>query len=159
MINYYLDSSAWVKVYIPETGTPWVTTVFNAGDPSGNPLFQLSSANIAMVEVAAAITRHERSGIITSVQRQELYRRLIYDCENRTSQLGLSNDILHLAAALTQRRPLRGYDAIHLATALTLNQHFIDSKLPAIIFVSADANLCAAATAEGLSADNPNDHV
>ena len=158
MISYYFDSSAWVKVYITETGTPWVTTVFNAGISSGLPLYQISSASIAMVEVAGAIARHERMGKITTAERKELYRRLIFDNENRTSRLGLSDDILYLAAELTQRRPLRGYDAIHLATALMLNQRFASADLPPIIFVSADAILCAAAAAEGLAADNPNDH-
>jgi len=159
MINYYLDSSAWVKVYVTETGTPWVTTVFNAGISMGRPLYQLSSGSIAMVEAAAAIARHERTGKITTAERRELFRRLIFDSENRLNQLGLSDKILRLAAELTQRRPLRGYDAIHLATALTLNQNFVTSGLPPIIFVSADTTLCAAAVAEGLPADNPNDHL
>ncbi len=158
MIHYYLDSSAWVKVYITEPGTPWITTVFNAGIAYNTPLYQLSSASIAVVEVAAAITRHKRTGKITSTDRNELFRRLLFDSENRTSQLGLSNEIIHLAIELTQRRPLRGFDAIHLATALTLNQKFIITKLPPIIFVSADAVLCAAAETEGLTAENPNNH-
>ncbi len=158
MISYYFDSSAWVKVYVTETGTPWVTTVFNAGTTYGPPQYQITSASIAVVEVAAAIARHERTGKITSTERRELYRRLVFDSENRTSRLGLSDDILQLAAELTQRRPLRGFDAIHLSTALTVNQHFVTSGLPSIIFVSADAILCAAAVAEGLAADNPNNH-
>jgi predicted nucleic acid-binding protein len=158
MINYYLDSSAWVKVYVTETGTAWVMTLFNAGVSSDRPLYQLSSASIALVEVAAAIARHERTGKIKRANQRELYRRLIYDSENRTNQLGLSDDILHLAAELTQRRPLRGFDAIHLATALTLTQSITNAGLPSLVFVSADANLCACAIAEGLAADNPNDH-
>lgn len=158
MINYYLDSSAWVKVYVTETGTAWVTTIFNAGVSSGHPLYQLSSASIALVEVAAAIARHERTGKIKWAEQRELYRRLIFDSENRTNQVGLSDDILHLAAELTQRRPLRGFDAIHLATALTLTQSFTNAGLPSLTFVSADASLCTSAIEEGLAADNPNDH-
>jgi uncharacterized protein len=159
VIHYYFDSSAWVKAYITETGTPWVTTVFNAGVSRGQPLYQISSASIALVEVAAAIGRHERAGKISASNKQELFRRLVSDGENRASQLNLSNDILYLAAELTQRRPLRGFDAIHLATALVLNQRCITAELPPLIFVSADISLCACAAAEGLAVDNPNDHV
>jgi len=158
VISYYFDSSAWVKVYVTETGTSWVTTVFDAGLTYGSPLYQISSASIAVVEVAAAIARHERTGKITTTERRELYRRLVFDSENRTSRLGLSDGILQLAAELTQRRPLRGFDAIHLATALAFTQNLIASGLPPAIFVSADTTLCTAATAEGLAADNPNDH-
>ena len=49
-------------------------------------------------------------------------------------------------------------DAVQLATALILNHGLITNKLPTLTFVSADGTLCAAAQAEGLPADNPNEH-
>ncbi len=49
------------------------------------------------------------------------------------------------------RRPLRGYDAVHLAAALDLDRHLRHAGLPAVTFVAADAALCRAAAAEGLT--------
>lgn len=104
MSTYYFDSSAWVKVYVPETGTPWVTNIFGTKTPSGQPLHRIAVVNIGIVEVAAAIARRERMGQIRLEKRRQLYKRIWFD------------------------------------------------------FVSADMNLCSAAAAEGLTADNPNNH-
>lgn len=58
----------------------------------------------------------------------------------------------------TQNHRLRGYDAIHLATALTVNAALTAANLPPLIFVAADDDLLAAARAEGLATENPNYH-
>ena len=68
-----------------------------------------------------------------------------------------SRRILGHASQLALRYPLRAYDAIHLATALEFERDS-DVGLPAPIFVSADTNLLAAARAEGLAVENPNEH-
>ena len=62
------------------------------------------------------------------------------------------------AIQLTRRQKLRGYDAIHLACALALNKPLVDDGLPSLTFIAADDNLLAAACAEGLATENPNDH-
>ena len=62
------------------------------------------------------------------------------------------------AIQLTRRQKLRGYDAIHLACALTLHKPLIDHGLPPLTFIAADDNLLAAAQSEGLTTANPNDH-
>ncbi|MBU0702365.1 MAG: hypothetical protein KKC18_00665 [Chloroflexi bacterium] len=50
------------------------------------------------------------------------------------------------------------YDAVHLATALSINQRLVEAGEPALTFLSADVRLNDAATAEGLAVDNPNEH-
>jgi hypothetical protein len=57
------------------------------------------------------------------------------------------------AASLARRHALRGYDAVQLAAALEIH-----SRAPSLTLLSADADLNAAATAEGLAADDPNLH-
>lgn len=59
------------------------------------------------------------------------------------------------ATDLTQRHPLKAYDALQLAVALHYGQ--ILSGHP-FTFVSADGTLLAAAQAEGLVTENPFDH-
>ncbi|MGO9469479.1 MAG: hypothetical protein ACLQIB_44780 [Isosphaeraceae bacterium] len=48
---------------------------------------------------------------------------------------------------------MRGYDAVQLAAALQVH-----SQIPSLTLLSADADLNAAAVAEGLSVDDPNNH-
>ena len=60
------------------------------------------------------------------------------------------------AADLTQRHPLKAYDAVQLAVALRYGQ--ILSGHP-FTFVSGDSTLLAAALAEGLVTENPFDHA
>jgi hypothetical protein len=53
--------------------------------------------------------------------------------------------------SLVKRHPLRGFDAIHLSTALWFRKRL----KTAIVFVCADHNLLAAAEAEGFGVCNP----
>ena len=59
------------------------------------------------------------------------------------------------AVRLTQRRKLRGCDAIQLASAIAYNRELLAEDLPPLIFVASDEDLLAAADAEGLAAINP----
>jgi hypothetical protein len=53
---------------------------------------------------------------------------------------------------------LRGYDAVQLAAALDVNTSYHAAGLPTITLISADAELNAAATSEGLTVENPNNY-
>jgi len=70
----------------------------------------------------------------------------------------LSDQVVGLAVDLTRRYPLRGYDAVHLATALVLSTALREARLPPLTFVAADETLCQVARGEGLAAENPNEH-
>ena len=49
-------------------------------------------------------------------------------------------------------------DAVQLACTLTLNVALAGLELPALTFITADTRLLQAAEAEGLPADDPNQH-
>jgi len=70
----------------------------------------------------------------------------------------LDEAIIQRACELIDRHPLRGYDAVHLATVSSINQRLVEAGEPALTFLSADVRLNDAATAEGLAVDNPNEH-
>jgi hypothetical protein len=59
------------------------------------------------------------------------------------------------ACTLVQAHPLRAYDAIHLACALTVQRILQQQALPALLFVAADDALLAAARTEGFIVENP----
>ena len=62
------------------------------------------------------------------------------------------------AMDFAQSRFLRGYDAVQLVVAWELQTRRRALGLPALTLVSADDDLNAAATAEGLTVDNPHSH-
>lgn len=58
--------------------------------------------------------------------------------------------------ALAEKYRLRGYDAVQLAAGSQLHAAALVKGFPAPVFVSADAQLNAAALAEALAVDDPN---
>ena len=157
MAAYYFDSSAMVKHYISEQGSTWVSLLIEA-KTDGKPQNLIAIAEIGEVEVAAALAKRRRMEEISTVQQRIGLATFLRDCARRYHVLQIDSMIIKLAIDLTQRRPLRGYDAVHLAVALILNRALIENKLPPLTFISADGVLCVAAQEEGLLAENPNDH-
>jgi uncharacterized protein len=62
------------------------------------------------------------------------------------------------AMTLANTHRLRAYDAVQLATALDLHKDWSANRLGAFVFISADRALNTAATAEGLTVEDPNSH-
>ena len=61
-----------------------------------------------------------------------------------------------LGVQLTSRQKLRGYDAVQLAVALTVNLTLASRQFTPLIFVCADRDLLTAASNEGLPIENPD---
>jgi uncharacterized protein len=70
----------------------------------------------------------------------------------------MRQDIVDRAILLTQSHRLRGYDAVQLATALSVQQILQISGL-SLTFVASDQDLLHAAQAEGLASDDPLQHL
>jgi hypothetical protein len=66
--------------------------------------------------------------------------------------------VLQLTELIAERYALRGYDAVQLASALSTAQQRSAAELESLTFISADAELNAAAVSAGLPVDNPNLH-
>ncbi len=153
MTNYYLDASALVRRYLWETGSRWLRDLL---DRSSEASF--GSTELMTVEVVCALTRAERDNRISLTQRDRLANLFLAEVKGLLDAVPVSAAILRSASQLALRHPLRTYDAVHLATALALADRLLRAGLPAPIFVSADENLLAAARAEGLIAEDPNQH-
>ncbi len=161
MSSYFLDSSALVKRYHREPGTPWIQRLC---EPRTHPPLYLSS--LAEVEVVAALRRAGRtqglhvSFVDAMVARFE--RHLALSLPTSPSPVyrvvPLAPTVLTLAAALCTRywaiqpHPLRSLDAIQLACALAAAADVPDE----LILVAADVRLAAIAPLEGLHVINPS---
>lgn len=151
-VTSYLDSSALVKRYLVETGTPWVQTW------CADPIQTVAVGEIGLVEIAAAFAGKLRGAHITPAQYHSARADLAADARDEYVLVTINRAVVDEAIELTAKYRLRGYDAVHLACALTLNRALAAYHLPSLVFVSADDDLLKAATAEGLSADDPNRH-
>jgi predicted nucleic acid-binding protein len=151
---YCFDSSAVVKRYAPETGSAWVRSLVSSS--SGNVIY---FSQVGIVEIAAALSRKVRTRELNKDEYEAALWLFLTDVRNEAYTVAsLSDHIVELAVNLTKQHPLRGYDAVHLATAVALNTALLDADLSSLVFVAADTQLCEAARREGLSTENPNDH-
>jgi predicted nucleic acid-binding protein len=151
-VTSYLDSSALVKRYLVETGTPWVQTW------CADPIQTVAVGEIGLVELAAAFAGKLRGAHITPAQCYDARADLAADARDEYVLVTINRAVVDEAIELTARHRLRGYDAVHLACALALNRALVAHLVPPLVFISADDDLLQSAAAEGLSTDNPNDH-
>ncbi len=118
MSTLYLDTSALVKRYNPEVGSKWVIDLCSRERSN-----TLITAEFTMAEVAAALAaKHRAPKGITLAQRDAAVSVFLLDCSQQYRLIAVERRIIERAVDLTQHHRLRGYDAIHLATALLTNQ-------------------------------------
>jgi predicted nucleic acid-binding protein len=110
----------------------------------------VATANIAYAEMYAGMTRKYREGLISQKQ-YEVICKVIEDEWRAFIVVELDHDILERARDVIKRYPLRGFDAIHLASALTLKSETNQE----LLFLASDQRLLKAASAEQLSILDP----
>jgi predicted nucleic acid-binding protein len=153
--DYHLDASALVKRYAPEPGSDWVLEIT---EPTAGHTIIL--AEITLAEVAAALAaKHRAPQGLTLEERDRALSRFLQDCAETFLLLQVDRSVIDQAVELTQSHRLRGYDAVQLATALIANDDLVEQEHPPLVFVASDNDLLAAARAEGLTADNPLEHL
>jgi len=153
MSAFFCDSSAIVKRYDAETGSTWLSAITNPA--SGNRVY---IARITFVEVMSAITRREKGGHLSISDADNARLTFEQDYLNEFRKVEISENLINEAANLAKKYALRGYDAVQLAAILETEKERLASGLPSLTLLSADTDLNAAATAEGLTVDNPNNH-
>ena len=158
MALFFFDASALVKRYIREPGSDWVRNVCDARDDDSNKVNRVAIAEISRVEVAAAFAVLVRRNEISKNLRDRAFRQFTDEIAIEYRLLRLTPAILRNAADLTQRYPLKAYDAVQLATALVFDANAKEQALE-MTFVSGDEKLLESAGTEGLTTDNPFSHT
>lgn len=136
----YVDTSTLLKLLIEEEGSERAGLIWDTAE-------SLTSAALVVVEGRAALAAAERQGRLTRAQLKRAKSDLSGLIEEM-SLVEITEDLVELAADLAEDEQLRGYDAVHLAAALTVE---------AEILTSADTALCEAAERRGLHVANPLD--
>ena len=108
------------------------------------------SSQLVYPEARAAAAAARRGRRITSTTLRRAVERIDELC-TELDVIGLDPDLAHSAGDLAEAHGLRGYDAVHLATALRVES---DSMLLA----TWDGDLARAAVAAGCSVSPPPAH-
>lgn len=110
----YLDTSSLVKLYVEEQGSQVVEELVKISEVTATSL-------VAYAEARAAFARRNREGAFTPEEYGRLTAFFNQDWDNYLI-IRLTNEVVRLAGDLSEKHALRGFDAIHLSSALTLGK-------------------------------------
>jgi len=155
----YVDSSALIKHYIREAGSDALNAKLNEASRHHPGIF-ISAVGYA--EILATFARRLRGNARLKKQTKLLRDVFRDDWMFELTCVELAVGVLELIPGLVDKHPLRGADAIHLASALwlrdavRLGQEFGPANR-SLTFASADKQLNRAASAEGLEVFDPQE--
>ena len=135
----YLDTSALVKLYVDEPSSAVVRAVVERAS-------HVLTSRVAYPEARAAVARRRAEGAISRADLRRIVAALDADLSTLVV-VELTADIAHLAGDIAERHGLRGFDAIHVASAQAGGR--LLGTPPA--FMTFDAHQAAAAMREGLA--------
>ena len=146
MSCYFLESTAFAKLFVQEQGTDALIRLMEAVEDNR----KLISASTPL-EVYSAVRRRERAGAISAEDAVAALDILRMEAA-RMVQQPLNPAVLEAARQLLDRTALRWPDTLQLGAALVAREMFQGME---IIFVSASPQLLEAAKAEGFHALDP----
>jgi len=135
----YLDASALVKRYVAEPGSTDVASLVAGAEA-------VATTVITRVEVAAALGRASRMKLIAEGAAAAALEMFSADWHDLI-RLPVDEALTARAAALSWQHELRGYDAVHLAAALSWREMLGD----AVTLATYDRALWKGAQASGLA--------
>jgi len=139
----YIDSSALVKRYLKENGSEQVQKTL-----SGNNL--LAASKLAYPEVLSAFMRKHRAGELGEGPLKKVIDWFLSDWD-RLIIVEMNDGLLPILRTLIYNYPLKGADAVHLASALWLSKSLKEN----LVFMASDQTLLKAALSEQLLVLDP----
>ncbi len=151
----FLDTSALLKLYLPETGSSWLKTFIMGHN--------LVISELALYESATVLRRRYLEGSLTLLQASTLHVGLQRDSLayitiplNAERQL---ERVINFAFKLPTALRLRALDAIQLAAAEIANELSQTQTPPdQFMFISSDKQFLQVAQAQNFLTENPEDH-
>ena len=134
----YLDSSVLVKRYVREPGSAEINRTLSGHEP-------MFVSAIAWPECLAAFSRKLHDGTLSERSHRRVCDAFVAEWES-LNEIQLSRDVQQIVRDLLPRAPVRGMDAVHLASAIWAERRIGTS----VVFHCADLKLAGAARERGL---------
>jgi uncharacterized protein len=134
----YVDTSALVKLYVPEPESGVVQALMGSAQVAAVSL-------VAFAEARAAFARKRRERAVNPKD----YRRIVREFDDDWDHyfvVDVTEPLVKRAAHLAEKHGLRGYDAIQLSSAIVLR----GQSREAVNFCCFDGRLLRASRREGL---------
>ena len=138
----FLDTSALVKLYIAEPGSARMREAVAQVE-------SMAVSTLAFAEIHATLARRRREELLLATELEQIRRAFAEDWE-ALAQMPVGGAVLKLVPRLCERHPLRGADAVHLASALLLREEGLE-----VLFACSDRQLLGAAATEGFVTLDP----
>ena len=142
MADYYFDTSALVKRYKAERGTPEVKIIVESALREG----RLWITELTWVEITSAVVRSVRGGNISADAGEEMLTQFRSEILATPYVWPVGEQTLIHAVEVVEQFGLRAADAVQLATLLEVREAVGES----LIFVVSDAELARAAVDAGI---------
>ncbi|RJR32474.1 MAG: PIN domain-containing protein [Desulfobacteraceae bacterium] len=136
----YLDTSALVKRYFQEPYSDEIISKWRSAT-------QIVTSFVAYAETMAAIYRKKREADLTNALIRKITDQLHYDWESFI-RVEVNGELDGYIRRAVEAHPLRGFDAIHLASAIVVRERLDED----FVFACFDERLARAARLEGLEA-------
>jgi predicted nucleic acid-binding protein len=142
-VRLYLDTSALLKLYVEEDDSDFVEGVVQDAETTVTSI-------MTYVETRAAFSRRRRDGSLTLADYHRVVREFEREWE-RYFVIPVTDSLIKSAGKLAETHGLRGYDALHLASA----DYFREKTNEPVIFGCWDSRLETAARRQGLQLLRP----
>ena len=134
----YIDTSDLVKLYVDESGSDAIKEIVRKATV-------ISTSKVAYAEARAAFARKQRDGGFSF----KVLRKIVEDFNREWESyflIEVTDGLIRSAGDIAEKHLLRGFDSIHLASAINLKNK-IGSE---VYFSSTDEKLNQAAGKEGI---------
>lgn len=135
----YLDTSTLVKLYVDEIGSEKIRDIADQASV-------ISTSKIAYAEARSAFTRKQKEGGFSHRTLREIVDDLNRDWESYFV-IEVSDGLIRSAGDLAEKYFLRGFDSIHLASAIQLK----NKSRSEVYFSSTDLRLNQSAEKEKIT--------
>ena len=134
----YIDTSDLVKLYVDESGCDAITEIVHKATV-------ISTSKVAYAEARSAFARKQRDDGFSA----KVLRKIVEDFNREWESyflIEVTDGLIRSAGDIAEKHLLRGFDSIHLASAINLKNK-IGSE---VYFSSNDEKLNQAAEKEGI---------
>lgn len=140
-MKIFLDTSALAKRYIQEPGSEELEDLFCT------VVTDIFVATLALPEFAAAVGRKIRDQEIAIEAAADAMKEFEQDWYNLFTKISLTDTIASSASSLALKYPIKGADAVHIATAVSVKTS---------LFVVSDQQIVKVSGKIGLKAYDPS---